>query len=327
MLRRIDEIGREHGLRITNVFHAGDGNVHPIFLYDDRDEEQVQNTLRAAQKVLQFCVDVGGTITGEHGVGVEKIHLMPYLFDERTMNFFARVKTAFDPQQRINPGKMLASDRVKIRLLKPGRKAPNNVRGLQFPKNRRIALFSSTAAFSIIPALRALLRDILDPATRWGALALGILFLAAAIIAARLLHLWVRRLTSRSPAMIDPTAISFFGQLAQVVCFVAAIIMYAHLVPALQRLGEAMLASAGLVSLIIGLAAQNTLGNLIAGLSLLLYRPFAIGDVLAISAPTGAATGTVKEFTLGHTKLMTDDGRWIIVPNSIMASNVIVRVK
>jgi glycolate dehydrogenase FAD-linked subunit len=124
VLRRIDEIGREHGLRITNVFHAGDGNVHPIFLYDDRDEEQVQNTLRAAQKVLQFCVDVGGTITGEHGVGVEKIHLMPYLFDEATMNLFARVKGAFDPDERINPGKMIASDKVQIRLLKPGRKAP-----------------------------------------------------------------------------------------------------------------------------------------------------------------------------------------------------------
>ncbi len=124
VLRRIDEIGREHGMRITNVFHAGDGNVHPIFLYDDRDEDQVQNTLRAAQKVLQFCVDVGGTITGEHGVGVEKIHLMPYLFDEPTMNLFSRIKNAFDPQERINPGKMVPSEKVKVRLLKPGRKVP-----------------------------------------------------------------------------------------------------------------------------------------------------------------------------------------------------------
>ena len=71
----------EYGLQISNVFHAGDGNVHPIFLYDDRDETQVQNTLAAAEKMLQYCIDVGGTITGEHGVGVEKIHLMPYLFD------------------------------------------------------------------------------------------------------------------------------------------------------------------------------------------------------------------------------------------------------
>ncbi|HEY1922974.1 MAG TPA: FAD-linked oxidase C-terminal domain-containing protein [Tepidisphaeraceae bacterium] len=124
VLKRIDEIGREHGMRITNVFHAGDGNVHPIFLYDDTDEEQVQNTLRAAQKVLQFCVDVGGTITGEHGVGVEKIHLMPYLFDEPTMNLFSRIKKAFDPDERINAGKMVPSEKVNIRLLKPGRHVP-----------------------------------------------------------------------------------------------------------------------------------------------------------------------------------------------------------
>jgi glycolate oxidase len=124
VLKRIDEIGREHGMRITNVFHAGDGNVHPIFLYDDTDEDQVQNTLRAAQKVLQFCVDVGGTITGEHGVGVEKIHLMPYLFDEATMNLFSRIKKAFDPDERINTGKMVPSEKVNIRLLKPGRNVP-----------------------------------------------------------------------------------------------------------------------------------------------------------------------------------------------------------
>jgi glycolate oxidase len=124
VLQRIGEIGREHGLQITNVFHAGDGNVHPIFLYDDRDETQVQNTLRAAEKVLQFCVDVGGTITGEHGVGVEKLHLMPYLFDEPTRNLFSRIKLAFDPADRLNPGKNVPSEKVKVTLLKPGRHVP-----------------------------------------------------------------------------------------------------------------------------------------------------------------------------------------------------------
>jgi glycolate oxidase len=124
VLERISKIGREHGLIITNVFHAGDGNVHPIFLFDDRDENQVQNTLRAAEKVLQFCVDVGGTITGEHGVGVEKIHLMPYLFDKATMNLFSRIKRAFDPAERINAGKLIPSNKITVRLLKPGRKAP-----------------------------------------------------------------------------------------------------------------------------------------------------------------------------------------------------------
>ena len=124
VLARIDQIGREHGLLITNVFHAGDGNVHPIFLYDDRDPVQVQNTLRAAEKVLKFCVDVDGTITGEHGVGVEKIHLMPYQFDEPTMNLFTRIKHALDPRDRLNAGKLIPSDKVQLSLLKPGRHVP-----------------------------------------------------------------------------------------------------------------------------------------------------------------------------------------------------------
>lgn len=124
VLTRIDEIGREHGLKITNVFHAGDGNVHPIFLYDDRDETQVQNTLEAAEKVLKYCIDIGGTVTGEHGVGVEKIHIMPYQFDKATMEQFRRVKLAFDPMEQINAGKLIPSEKVQVNLMKPGRQVP-----------------------------------------------------------------------------------------------------------------------------------------------------------------------------------------------------------
>jgi glycolate oxidase len=124
VLTHISAIGREYGLQIPSAFHAGDGNVHPIFLYDDRDEAQVQNTLRAAEKVLKYCIDIGGTVTGEHGVGVEKLHLMPYLFDRATMEQFGRVKSAFDPGERINAGKLLPSEKVRVRLLKPGRHVP-----------------------------------------------------------------------------------------------------------------------------------------------------------------------------------------------------------
>jgi len=124
VLTRVDEIGKAFGLQINNVFHAGDGNVHPIFLYDDRNEEQVQNVLLAAEEILQYCIDIGGTLTGEHGVGVEKIHLMSYLFDQPTMNQFHRVKAVFDPGERINAGKLLPSDKVVVRLLKPGRHVP-----------------------------------------------------------------------------------------------------------------------------------------------------------------------------------------------------------
>jgi glycolate oxidase len=124
VLAKVDEIGKAHGLQINNVFHAGDGNVHPIFLYDDRDEAQVQNVLHAAERVLQYCIDLGGTATGEHGVGVEKLHLMPYQFDEVTMKQFAAVKRAFDPGEHFNAGKLIPSDTVRVELLKPGRHAP-----------------------------------------------------------------------------------------------------------------------------------------------------------------------------------------------------------
>ena len=170
-----------------------------------------------------------------------------------------------------------------------------------------------------------LLHAVLDPSRISGALALGVICFGIAFIVARLVKVWSRRLTRRAQSLVDPTAVDFLQQLLQLACFLAAVIIYAHLVPELQKLGNAMLASAGLVSLVIGLAAQNTLGNLIAGMSLLLYRPFVIGDVLTLSTPTGKETATVREFTLGHTNLQTEDGRWIIVPNSIMASVILIR--
>ena len=106
------------------MFHAGDGNIHPIFLYDDRNEEQVQNALQAATEVLTYCIDLGGTLTGEHGVGVEKLHLMPYLFDVHTMQLFDRIKHSFDPAERINAGKLVPSDKIVVELVKPGRQVP-----------------------------------------------------------------------------------------------------------------------------------------------------------------------------------------------------------
>jgi glycolate oxidase len=124
VLAEVDRIGKRYGLAINNVFHAGDGNVHPIFLYDDRDEAQMQNVLLAAEEMLKYCIDVGGTLTGEHGVGVEKIHLMPYQFDRATMEQFQRIKSAFDPGERINAGKLLPSKKIQVNLLKPGRHVP-----------------------------------------------------------------------------------------------------------------------------------------------------------------------------------------------------------
>src|SRR5580658_2977538 len=136
----------------------------------------------------------------------------------------------------------------------------------------------------------SLLSNILNPSHLTGAILLGVLCFLAAIISAKLLKRWTHRIAARSHLGIDRTALNFIGQLMQVGCFLVAAIVYAHLVPALDRLGSTLLASAGVASLVIGLAAQNTLGQLVAGIALLLYRPYGIGDVLTLNAPTGKET-------------------------------------
>jgi len=107
VLRRIMEIGARYGVRIVNVAHAGDGNVHPVLLFDERDREQLQRVLAAGEEILQACIALGGSISAEHGVGVEKIGLMGRLFDESSLRAQARLRRAFDPQRMFNPDKVL----------------------------------------------------------------------------------------------------------------------------------------------------------------------------------------------------------------------------
>jgi glycolate oxidase len=101
----IGELQKKYGLRCPNVFHAGDGNLHPLILYDANDADQLERTERFAGEVLEKCVEVGGTITGEHGVGVEKINQMCVQFGECEITAFQGVKRAFDPHGLLNPGK------------------------------------------------------------------------------------------------------------------------------------------------------------------------------------------------------------------------------
>ena len=107
LIRRIAEIGKRHQVRIVNVAHAGDGNVHPVLLMDDRDPQQVQRAMAAGREVLEECIRLGGSITAEHGIGVEKIALMDRLFAREDLQAMARVRRAFDPTGRLNPGKVL----------------------------------------------------------------------------------------------------------------------------------------------------------------------------------------------------------------------------
>ena len=105
VLRRIAEWSREYGLPVANVFHAGDGNLHPLILYDANIPGELQRTEELGGKILELCVAVGGTITGEHGVGVEKIGQMCVQFAPKELTQFHAVKDAFDPHGLLNPGK------------------------------------------------------------------------------------------------------------------------------------------------------------------------------------------------------------------------------
>ena len=105
-LRRIQEIGQQFGFRIGNIFHAGDGNLHPIVLYDPRDTEQYQRALQASAAIIRYCVEVGGSLSGEHGIGMEKSELMPLLFSDADFALMRRVHDALNPTCLLNPGKV-----------------------------------------------------------------------------------------------------------------------------------------------------------------------------------------------------------------------------
>lgn len=123
ILRVITAIGEKYNLRIANVFHAGDGNIHPILLFDERDADQVQRVLKASHEILEECVAVGGSVTGEHGIGVEKIDFMPRLFSPEDLAMMVRLRTAFNPENRCSPRKMLPTAGACIEQSKAGRRA------------------------------------------------------------------------------------------------------------------------------------------------------------------------------------------------------------
>jgi glycolate oxidase len=106
VLTRIGELSDRHQLAVANVFHAGDGNLHPLVLYDANRPDEVERAEAFGADILRLCVEVGGVLTGEHGVGVEKRDLMPTMFDESDLAHQQRLKCAFDPDGLLNPGKV-----------------------------------------------------------------------------------------------------------------------------------------------------------------------------------------------------------------------------
>jgi len=111
VLRRIEELSKIHGLRVGNVFHAGDGNLHPLVLYD-AEQGETERARMLAEAILDACLDAGGSLTGEHGVGMDKACSMPRMFSERDLEVFERLRRAFDPQGLCNPGKVIPTPRL-----------------------------------------------------------------------------------------------------------------------------------------------------------------------------------------------------------------------
>jgi glycolate oxidase len=105
VLGYIHALSEEYGFPVANVFHAGDGNLHPLILFDANQTGQLENVEAMGAKILEKCIEVGGTITGEHGVGLEKIRQMPLQFNDDEISQFHDIKAALDPDNLLNPGK------------------------------------------------------------------------------------------------------------------------------------------------------------------------------------------------------------------------------
>ncbi len=159
--------------------------------------------------------------------------------------------------------------------------------------------------------------------TLFGASLYGAVFFLAAYIFAR----FIRRLEKRLEThLTDATGLRFTSDLVQILIYVVAGIFYAHLIPELRALATAVLAGAGVVSVVVGLAAQSTLSNLISGVSLVLNRAIAIGDNIKLVTPNGTASGLVEQLSLGYTQLRDVDGNEILIPNSVMVNNILTRI-
>ncbi|HYP09173.1 MAG TPA: FAD-linked oxidase C-terminal domain-containing protein [Bryobacteraceae bacterium] len=126
-LRYIGEVGQKYGLTISNIFHAGDGNMHPIILFNARKPGDLEKAQKAGEDILEYCVSVGGSITGEHGVGMEKSELMAVQFPPDSLEMIGHLKALFDPDCRLNPGKVLPTGRGCLEIRQPALTAKSTV--------------------------------------------------------------------------------------------------------------------------------------------------------------------------------------------------------
>ena len=171
----------------------------------------------------------------------------------------------------------------------------------------------------------ALLNTLFNPGSLIGAIFFAVLISIITIITLIIAKRSTLKLIGQSQRLAkDKTAVIFITQLVQVFITVLAAVIYFSLIPSLRAIGTAVIATAGVASIILGLAAQNTLGNIISGISILIYRPVRLGEKVKVYASAGDETGVVESITLGYTTLLMADGEKVIVPNSVLASTVIV---
>jgi glycolate oxidase len=130
VLRRVNEIVADHRLRVGNVFHAGDGNLHPNILYDPRKPGEEERVVKAGAEILKVCADVGGSISGEHGIGIEKMDYMPFIFSPADLATMRRVKDAFNPTGLCNPGKIFPTKKSCVEAGPAYRPHPIEEQGL-----------------------------------------------------------------------------------------------------------------------------------------------------------------------------------------------------
>ena len=124
VLERIDELAKEYDMIVANVFHAGDGNLHPLVCFDGAKEGDAERAEELSGLIIDACLDAGGSITGEHGVGIDKKRYMPRMFDEPDLAAFQMLRCAFDPRGLANPGKVMPTPRLCGEVPGPYREHP-----------------------------------------------------------------------------------------------------------------------------------------------------------------------------------------------------------
>ncbi|MWV26379.1 mechanosensitive ion channel [Erythrobacter sp. GH3-10] len=171
------------------------------------------------------------------------------------------------------------------------------------------------------------LTQYLDPTHFWGSVGLAVVFLIIGFLLSWVIRRAIKTLVDHDPnERIDRMTISFIQHLGTFIMWIVLALIFSHVVPSLNKLTTSLLAGVSIVSVVIGFAAQSTLGNLVSGISLVIYKPFRRGDRLQLTTPTGLETGIVEDLSLGYTVLRTFDNRRIVLSNGTIANQIMINL-